>query len=121
MTTAAVDDITCVIASYVTGMARGDDALLRAAFHPLANSVGRFSGDLQWQSLDAFIADCEKTAIASDTPVPPHEIESVTVLGDTAFARVRNTWAGSRCHDSLSLMQCDGRWLIVSKLFLHLH
>ena len=112
--------IAAVVANYVTGMARGDAGILRQAFHPKARSIGHFDGALEWQALDEFIAACDAEAIEEDAAVPPHEIESIAVAGDTAVVRVVNVWAGIDFRDTLTLLNHDGRWQIVAKVFLHL-
>jgi hypothetical protein len=113
-------EIARTVATYVEGMARGDAAALRQAFHPRAASIGHFEGDLEWASVEEFIAACEAEAIAADMQVPPHEIESISVAGDTAVVRVTNVWAGEDFRDTLTLLRHEGRWQIVSKVFQHL-
>ena len=112
--------IAAVVADYVAGMARGDAPLLRRAFHPNAASIGHFDGGLEWESVEEFIAACKTEAIAADAAVPAHEIESIAVAGDTAVVRVVNVWAGLDFRDTLTLLRHEGRWQIVSKVFLHL-
>lgn len=116
----AFEEIAATIETYVEGMARCDAAALRRAFHPRACSVGHFDGGLEWDDVDAFARACEAEAIAPEAPSPPFEIESISVAGDTAVARVRNMWAGLAFLDTLCLLRHEGRWVIVSKLFLHL-
>ncbi len=116
----AYEAIAAVVADYVTGMARGDGALLRGAFHTKAASIGHFDGGLEWASVEEFIATCEIEAIDADAPVPPYEIESIAIAGDTAIVRVHDVWAGLNFRDTLSLLKQEGRWQIVSKVFLHL-
>lgn len=116
----AYEAIATVVADYVTGMARGDGALLRSAFHPKAASIGHFDGELEWANVEEFIAACEAEAITAAAPVPPHEIESIAIAGDTAIVRVHDVWAGFNFRDTLTMLQHEGRWQIVSKVFLHL-
>jgi hypothetical protein len=113
-------DIARTIAAYVEGMARGDAKALRQAFHPRASSIGHFDGNLEWASLDEFIAACEAEAIPADAGVPAHEIETISIAGDTAVVRVVDKWAGLDFRDTLSLLFHEGRWRIVSKVFVHL-
>ncbi|MCW3781159.1 nuclear transport factor 2 family protein [Defluviimonas salinarum] len=114
------EDIRRTVATYVEGMARGDRAALARAFHPKAASIGHFGGGLEWDGVEKFIASCEAEAIPADAPVPPHEIESIVVAGDTAVVRVVNVWAGLDFRDTLNLLYHEGRWQIVAKVFLHL-
>jgi len=116
----AFAEIARTIATYAEGMARGDAEALRRAFHPKACCIGHFDGGLEWASLDEFISACEAEAIPASAAVPPNGIESVSVAGDTAVARVVNVWAGLDFRDTLTLLRHDGRWQIVSKVFLHL-
>lgn len=115
----ALAEIARTVATYVEGMARGDAAALRRAFHPNACSIGHFDGGLEWASLDEFVAACEAEAIPAEAAVPPHRIEAVSVAGDTAVVRVLDVWAGQDFYDTLSLLYDDGRWQIVNKTFLH--
>jgi hypothetical protein len=117
----AYEAIAAVVEDYVTGMARGDGTLLRRAFHPKASSIGHFDGDLEWASVEEFIADCETEAIGAEAPVPPYKIESIAIAGDTAIVRVHDVWAGHNFRDTLTLLLHEGRWQIVSKVFLHLN
>ncbi|MFD0978605.1 nuclear transport factor 2 family protein [Tropicimonas aquimaris] len=115
-----LEEIGQVVGLYVAGMARGDAEALGRAFHPRASSIGHFEGDLEWASVDEFVAACVAEAIPADAPLPPHEIESISVAGDTAIVRVVNVWANLDFRDTLTLLRHDGRWQIVAKAFLHL-
>ena len=116
----AFGEIAETVAAYVEGMARGDAEALGRAFHPKACSIGHFDGDLEWASLDEFISACVAEAIPAGAAVPPYEIESISVAGDTAVARVVNVWAGLDFRDTLAFLRHEGRWQIVGKVFLHL-
>jgi hypothetical protein len=109
--------ITQTVKLYVEGMARGDLKALSQAFHPQASSIGHFDGGLEWLNVEEFVAACRAEAIGADVPVPPWEIESIEVFGDTAIARVVNQMAGMRFRDNLSLLRHEGRWQIVAKIF----
>ncbi|MFN0115758.1 MAG: nuclear transport factor 2 family protein [Paracoccaceae bacterium] len=109
---------TCV-EDYVTGMARGDPALIGRAMHPRAASIGLYRGALEWDDREAFAAACAGQAIGPDAPVPPWEIESVSVDGTTATVRVTNHFAGERFRDTLSLVFLPEGWRIVAKVFQH--
>lgn len=113
-------EIAAVVAEYVAGMARGDTDALSRAFHPKASSIGHFDGGLEWASVEEFAAACVDAAIPADAPVPPHEIKSISVAGDTAVVQVVNVWAGLDFRDTLTLLKHEERWQIVAKVFLHL-
>ncbi|MCA0272482.1 MAG: nuclear transport factor 2 family protein [Proteobacteria bacterium] len=112
--------ITKTVEAYVVGMARGDAKLLAEAFHPQASSIGHYDGALEWMAIVDFAAACLDAAVPEGDPVPPWEIESIAVAGDTAVVRVVNHWAGEEFRDTLTLLQHEGRWRIVAKVFLHL-
>lgn len=112
--------IAKTVESYVVGMTRGDASLLSDAFHPQAHSIGHYCGGLEWMGMADFAAACRDAAIAQDEPLPPWEIESIAIAGDTAVVRVVNQWAGERFRDTLTLLQAGGRWRIVAKVFHHL-
>jgi hypothetical protein len=101
-------------------MARGDAEALRAAFHPRAASIGHFDGALEWQSVEEFAEACAAEAIPAGAPVPLYAIEAISIAGDTAQVRGVNVWAGLDFRDSLTLLCDEGRWRIVTKVFLHL-
>lgn len=117
--TSAFEDIRACVADYVEGMARGDPARIERAMHPAACSIGLYRGMLEWESRSDFAAACAGQAIAADAPVPPWEIESVSVAGETAVVRVTNWYAGERFRDTLSLVALPGGWTIVAKVFQH--
>ena len=58
-------DIDLVIRNYVVGMVSADESLLRQAFHPACRIIGHYHGDLEWLSLDDFVA-----AIKAEGPAP---------------------------------------------------
>lgn len=67
-----------------------------------------------------FAAGCAGEAIGRGDPLPPWEIESLEVSGDTAVAIVTNVWAGLRFRDILTFLKEGHTWRIVFKCFHHL-
>ena len=112
--------IAKTVEAYATGMARGEAKLLAEAFHPQASSIGHYGGVLEWMGIADFAASCRDAAVPEGDPVPPWEIESIALAGDTAVVRVVNQWAGERFRDTLTLLRHEGRWRIVAKVFFHL-
>ncbi|AIC25455.1 UNVERIFIED_ORG: hypothetical protein GGE64_004140 [Rhizobium etli] len=105
---------------YVEGMAFGNAAALKKAFHPQSSIIGYYQNAVEWLTRDEFI-----TAILAEEPAPPGtqpfmDIQSVDVEGEAASVKVTDDFAGMRFTDYLSLLKIDGRWVIVSKLY-HLH
>ena len=105
---------------YVEGMAFGNEAALKKAFHPKSSIIGHYQNAVEWLTRDEFIA-----AILAEEPAPPGtqpfmDIQNVNVEGDAASVKVTDEFAGMRFTDYLSLLKIDGRGMIVSKLY-HLH
>ena len=112
--------IGAVVHLYVDGMAFGNEAALRKAFHSNARIIGNYEGAVEWLSRDEFIA-----AILDEAPAPPGtqplmEIEMIDISGDAACVKVTDEFAGMRFTDYLSMVKVEGRWIIVNKVY-HLH
>jgi hypothetical protein len=116
--TSAIQSIETVVAGYVDGMTRADASVLRRVFHPKAHCIGHYQGGLEWDTLDGFIAACAEAA-SDEVSSVYWRTQSVSITGDTAVVRVENDFAGSRFDDTLTLLEHEGRWQIVSKLFHH--
>jgi len=107
--------ITEVVRSYVTAMTAGDRAALERMFFEKACEVGHFEGELLWNGRDAFIAMCEEAADPSAQA--EWAIRSLSVHGDIAVVHVEDDWAGMRFDDILTLLNHDGEWRVVSKVY----
>jgi putative lumazine-binding protein len=104
-----------VARAYHDGMIAGDGKLLTAAFHPRACIVGNYEGELEWQTLEDFIAECKQEA--EDAGPGAWRLEAVSMVGDTAEIRLGTEFAGEWFTDDLSLLRIDGTWCIVHKTF----
>ena len=114
------DDIVAVVRAYVEAMAAADEARLRAAFHPSAAVIGNYQGEVEWLSLDQFIAAIRDAGAAPVGHNPYWDIESIDRTPDSAIVRVVDDFAGMRFTDHLSLLKIGAEWQIVNKLY-HLH
>jgi len=103
--------------SYVQAMAFGNEGELRAAFHPDAAIIGNYQNALEWLSLAGFIEAilAETPAAAGSTPFC--DVQSATVIGDTACVTVVDEFAGLRFTDILSMVKVAGSWKIVNKVY----
>jgi len=111
--------VTDVARAYYEGMIAGDEALLSRAFHPRACIVGNYQGELEWLTLEEFVAECKE---GSGTAVGPSawRLDGLSVQGDTALIRLESQYAGERYSDDLSMLRIDGSWRIVHKTwFVH--
>ena len=112
------DDIAAVtelVGTYVTAMTRGDRAGLERVFFEAASEVGHYQGELLWNSREAFISMCEPEGDAGADP--DWTIRNLSIHGDIAVVHVQNDWAGMPFDDILTLLQHDGVWRIVSKVY----
>ena len=108
--------ISEVVKSYVDGMCENDPAKLRYALHEKMCCIGHFDGGLEWDSRDAFIAGVDR-AVDRPDPAPWHAINTISVVGDVAMVQVENIWLGDHYDETLTLLNHEGRWMIVSKVF----
>lgn len=112
--------IRTILHLYVDGMAFGNEAALRKAFHVNARIIGNYEGAVEWLTRDEFIA-----AVLAEPPLPPGaqpvmDVETIDISGDAASVKVTDEFAGMRFTDYLSLLKIESRWIIVNKLY-HLH
>lgn len=115
--TAALSEIVEVVRTYIEGMAAGDRARLEEAFFPDASEVGHFEGELLWNSREGFISMCEEAAAEASFAAQPWAILGISVVGEIASVHVENRWAGMQFDDIMTLINHDGRWRIISKVF----
>ena len=113
----ANDAITRVVQDYFDGMMYGDPAKLRRAFHDDAFIIGHIDDELEWSSLDAFIEFCQLEKQLADGEPYEARIDSIDMTGDSAVAKVANLYLGIWYTDYLSMLERDGRWQIVNKVF----
>ncbi len=113
--TDSIAAVTEVVRTYVTAMTRGDRSELERIFFESSSEVGHYEGELLWNSRDAFISMCEEAGDASIEPF--WAIRSLSIHGDIAAVHVEDDWAGMRFDDILTLLQHEGTWRIVSKVY----
>ena len=106
--------VTEVVLAYYDGMLAGDEMKLAHAFHPRACIVGNYQGELEWQTLEEFVAEC-KEAAGDAAGAYGWRIDGLSFQGDTALVRLAAQFAGERYSDYLSMVRIDGAWRIVHK------
>jgi hypothetical protein len=115
---AAVDAaVRAPLEAYLTGHATGAQEAFRAAFHPDAELWGTRNGALIRMTAEEYVGRASG-APAADEAQRRRWIESVEVVGDTAYAKIVLDYPAVRFTDWMTLMKIDGRWLIVNKAFL---
>src|SRR6185437_14880294 len=98
--------VTEVVLTYYDGMLAGDEAKLAHAFHPRASIVGNNHGELEWQTLEEFVAECKETA-SDATGASRWRIDGLSFQGDTALVRLGAQLAGEWYSDDLSMLRID--------------
>jgi hypothetical protein len=110
---AEVAAVTDAARAYHDGSVAGDEKLLRDVFHPRACIVGNEGGQLEWLTLEEFIAQCRD---GKDESAPSAgRIVGLSIEGDTALVRFRDLYKGESYSDDLSMLRIDGTWRIVHK------
>ena len=105
--------VTEVVLTYYDGMMAGDEAKLARAFHPRACIVGNYEGELEWLTLEEFVAECKDGS--GDAGARGWRIAGISFEGDTALVRLGAQYAGEWYSDDLSMLRIDGAWRIVHK------
>ncbi|WP_162300057.1 nuclear transport factor 2 family protein [Kineobactrum sediminis] len=111
--------VQAVIQSYIDACARGDVLALRALFHHSAILSGYLAGELVTGSPEPFF-----TAVGAN-PAPLDSglryiarIDTVHIDGRIATAVLRETgYMGMDFVNHFQLLEVDGQWHIVAKLF----
>ena len=112
--------ISETVVDYVHAMTFADEDRLRELFDPRAAIVGNYQGGIEWLSLSDFIDQIKSVDSPSPDQEPDYEILGIDTAGETASVKLRDSFAGANFTNYLSLLQIDGKWLIVHKLY-YLH
>lgn len=119
---AVVDDeaIATVLRLYTEGVANGDAAKLRDAFHEHARTYGSLNGACYDISVPEMISMEERSPRNSDGRYSAH-IMSIEQAGDVATATIEEDgcWGTASFTSFFSLISVDGRWQIVARVFSH--
>jgi hypothetical protein len=103
---------------YFRGIHEGDVEALREVFHRDARIEDAYAGGLRSRSVEQYLS-----AVASrQSPNAAGEPLRMQVLSIEAHAGIATVGAelrflGGHYYNALSLLDCDGRWRIVHKLF----
>lgn len=104
---------------YLDALFSGDVQGFRSVFHPQAHLYSATEGKLMQLTLDAYMD------IVANRPSPQEkgddrqdELISVSVGSPTtAHVRVKNVYLPKKFVDDLTMVQIDGKWQIVSKVW----
>ncbi|MBB6488905.1 nuclear transport factor 2 family protein [Rhizobium lusitanum] len=112
-------NVRAAVQAYLDALYFGDVEGFRAVFHPQAQLYSATEGKLVNLKLDAYLdlvanrpSPQEKGDIRQD------EIISVSIGSPTtAHVRVKDVYLPKKFVDDLTLVQIDGKWQIVSKVW----
>jgi hypothetical protein len=103
---------------YLQSIYTGDQHSLRAVFHPQARiddvTTGTFRSRDVDQYLQAVAARVSPQASGEAFRMSPRSID---VLGDMAIVTAELRFLGNHFVNVLSLLRCEGQWLITHKQF----
>ncbi len=112
------DAITKTVQHYIDGAksGRGDD--MKPAFHKDATIFGYFGADLLAGPIQQLFAWNDENGPATGLQA---RIASIDLVDTIATVRLElDNWTGYRFTDLLTLLNLDGEWKIMNKVF-HLH
>lgn len=111
--------VTDVIETYFDGLYHADTDRLGIAFHPKAIYATADETPMLYRTMDEYFPVVEKRVSPAARNEPRRDvIESVEFAGEnTAFARVRCSIGTKDFIDFLTLVQTDGAWRIMAKIF----
>ena len=111
--------IRALLQDYFDGLHFSDAACLGRVFHASAMYACASSGTLQLLDMSTYLPMvAQRPSPASLGQARDGEIVSIEMAGPvTALARVRCTIAPKRFTDLLTLVQLDGRWQVLAKVF----
>jgi Putative lumazine-binding len=111
--------IVDLLKQYYDALYRCDTDLLATVFHTSAQYFTASSGELFHLDMDSYIPIVEKriSPESSDEPYA-FSIDSIEFAGSvTAIARMRSSMLGKDFIDLLTLIQLEGEWKIIAKVF----
>jgi hypothetical protein len=116
---APFDAVTAVLHNYFEGLYHSNTQILRQVFHPAAIYASATDGTLLALRMDEYFAIVDKRpSPASRAEKRTDRILTIEFAGPvTAIARVECSIQPKFFTDLLTLVQVDGRWQIISKVF----
>jgi putative lumazine-binding protein len=113
------NEVTDVLASYFDGLYYSDASLLERAFHPKAHYACATEGALAYHTMETYLPIvAARPSPASRGEARTDEVVAITFAGPvTAFVQARCAIGPKNFTDFLTLIQLDGQWRIISKVF----
>ena len=107
------------LSTYYDGLYHGDTSALGEVFHPDARYVTASSGKLLHLDMKSYFPKVEARQSPESLGEPyGYTLESIEFAGSTAASvRMRSSMLGKHFIDFLSMINVDGKWRIISKVF----
>ncbi len=112
-------DVAQVLSAYYDGLYYGDTAILEEVFHPDAHYATVSGGDLLHLDMKSYfpIVQARQSPESLEEPYG-YILESIEFAGPAvASARMRSSMLEKHFIDFLTMINLDGRWRIISKVF----
>ena len=111
--------VTGVLKTYFDGLYHADTERLAAAFHPQAIYATADETPLLYRTMSEYFSVVAKRESPASRGEPRRDvIDAIEFAGEnTAFARVRCSIGTRDFVDLLTLVQTDGVWRIMAKVF----
>lgn len=114
------EQVRHVVQRYFNGVFKGDQALLWDAFHPQTVVYDNAKEGFRRRSIDEYVeAVMSRQSPESNGESQDMNILYLDVLADQATVTASVNFSGNRYYNSLTLLRLDGRWWIVSKIFVN--
>lgn len=108
--------VSAALQHYLQAHATGDGSHHRKVFHPEARLFWVRDGKLTTRTSEEYIAGAPGSP-AEDEARRSRRVTMIDVTGDAAVARVVLDYPGALITDYMSLLEIDGEWRIVNKIF----
>ena len=110
------DAVRIPLENYIKGHATGDGQYMRKAFHTDGNLIFIRDGKFMTRSFADYISGFTGKP-AADEANRKRTIEAIDVSGNAAVAKIILDYPTTRFVDYMSLLNIDGEWKIVTKIF----
>ena len=120
MYTEKLKAIDTIIRNYFEGIFYGDIAKLASAFHDNVVLYGDIKGVDYSKGLEEYLEGVGQRQSPKDLGETfGMEIIGIDIMGKIAMAKLHLPMLGYNYYDYLSLVQINGEWKIVNKIFTH--
>ena len=113
--------IEAILKNYFDGYLKADPETLAKAFYKEARLFSTDEEKLSQTEMSEWIKNLEERRVKKDIRQADAQIIGIDVSGGVGVAKVKLTFLKFAFTDYLSLVQVDGNWIIVSKIYSVLH